>query len=150
MIVVNPARRMWRVIEPLHAVLYYAPEAFDEAKQLGYAVDTRWPSHFAWRAAPLGPAEVFASRGWTPAEWDEARRTLIVRGRLDPDGAPTPAGADARAALENHTDELAAAPWRELGPATGRFAQPAGPLAARIAASGLLPKQSALGMGASS
>jgi hypothetical protein len=50
------ARQLWQLLEPLHAVLYYAPEAFDEAAALGYAVDTRWPSYFAWRSAPLGPA----------------------------------------------------------------------------------------------
>lgn len=49
-------RQMWHLLEPLHAVLYYAPEAFDEASALGYAVDERWPSYFAWRAAPLGEA----------------------------------------------------------------------------------------------
>jgi GNAT superfamily N-acetyltransferase len=49
-------RRMWHQLEPLHAVLYYAPEAFEEAEDLGYAVTTRWPSYFAWRLAPLGAA----------------------------------------------------------------------------------------------
>jgi Helix-turn-helix family len=54
----NPglARRMWHQLEPIHAVFYYAPEVFAEAAGLGYAVDTRWPSYFAWRAAPFGPA----------------------------------------------------------------------------------------------
>ncbi|MEU1365602.1 hypothetical protein ABZ454_05640 [Streptomyces sp. NPDC005803] len=49
-------RQMWHLLEPLHAVLYYAPEAYEEASALGYAVDVRWPSYFAWRAAPLGEA----------------------------------------------------------------------------------------------
>ncbi|MFF0076692.1 hypothetical protein [Streptomyces sp. NPDC005494] len=49
-------RRMWHLLEPLHAVVYYAPEAFEEAGALGYATDERWPSYFAWRAAPLGAA----------------------------------------------------------------------------------------------
>ncbi|WP_185923755.1 SCO6745 family protein [Streptomyces sp. WAC05374] len=48
-------RQMWHLLEPLHAVLYYAPETFEEAAALGYATDERWPSYFAWRAAPLGP-----------------------------------------------------------------------------------------------
>lgn len=47
-------RQMWHLLEPLHAVLYYAPESFEEAAALGLAVDERWPSYFAWRAAPLG------------------------------------------------------------------------------------------------
>lgn len=48
-------RRLWHLLEPLHAVLYYAPEAFDEAAALGYATEERWPSYFPFRAAPLGP-----------------------------------------------------------------------------------------------
>lgn len=48
-------RQMWHLLEPLHAVLYYAPEALEEAAALGYATEERWPSYFAWRAAPLGP-----------------------------------------------------------------------------------------------
>jgi len=47
---------MWHHLEPVHAVFYYAPDVFAEAAALGYAVDTRWPSYFAWRAAPLGAA----------------------------------------------------------------------------------------------
>ncbi|MFB7588253.1 hypothetical protein [Streptomyces sp. NPDC056169] len=52
---------MWHLLEPLHALLYYAPEAFDEAAALGYDTAERWPSYFAWRSAPLGapgPARV--------------------------------------------------------------------------------------------
>ncbi|MFE7584194.1 hypothetical protein ACFU5Y_21855 [Streptomyces gardneri] len=47
---------MWHLLEPLHALLYYAPEAFDEAAALGYDTAERWPSYFAWRSAPLGSA----------------------------------------------------------------------------------------------
>jgi hypothetical protein len=50
------ARRMWHQLEPIHAVFWYAPEVFEEAAALGYAVATRWPSYFAWRLAPLGAA----------------------------------------------------------------------------------------------
>ncbi|MFE6062350.1 hypothetical protein [Streptomyces sp. NPDC056431] len=52
---------MWHLLEPLHALLYYAPEAFDEAAALGFDTAERWPSYFAWRSAPLGapgPARV--------------------------------------------------------------------------------------------
>ncbi|RSS51609.1 SCO6745 family protein [Streptomyces sp. WAC01280] len=45
---------MWHLLEPLHALLYYAPEAFGEAAALGYDTVERWPSYFAWRSAPLG------------------------------------------------------------------------------------------------
>ncbi|MEV5853230.1 SCO6745 family protein [Streptomyces anulatus] len=47
-------RQMWHLLEPLHAVLYYAPEVFAEAAALGYDVEGRWASYFAWRAAPSG------------------------------------------------------------------------------------------------
>ena len=48
------ARRMWHHLEPVHAVFWYAPQVFAEAASLGYDVQTRWPSYFAWRLAPLG------------------------------------------------------------------------------------------------
>jgi hypothetical protein len=47
---------MWHQLEPVHAMFWYAPEVFDEAGALGYDVSARWPSYFAWRAAPLGQA----------------------------------------------------------------------------------------------
>ncbi|BDM72297.1 hypothetical protein HEK616_57840 [Streptomyces nigrescens] len=50
------ARRMWHLLEPLHAMLYVAPEARQVAADLGYDVASRWPSYFAWRTAPLGAA----------------------------------------------------------------------------------------------
>ncbi len=50
------ARRMWHLLEPLHAALYFAPEARQVAADLGYDVGSRWPSYFAWRTAPLGAA----------------------------------------------------------------------------------------------
>ncbi|HEY9332476.1 MAG TPA: hypothetical protein VIS09_30245, partial [Streptomyces sp.] len=88
-------RQMWHLLEPLHAVLYYAPEAFEEAAALGYAVDERWPSYFAWRAAPLGEAgagrvaETFYSfspamvDAYVPAVWSVASpdAVLTARGR---------------------------------------------------------------------
>lgn len=47
-------RQLWHLLEPLHAVLYYAPEVFEEAAGLGYRTEERWPSYFPYRAAPLG------------------------------------------------------------------------------------------------
>jgi hypothetical protein len=47
-------RRLWHLLEPLHAEQYYAPEAFEEAAALGYGTEERWPSYFPYRAAPLG------------------------------------------------------------------------------------------------
>ncbi|MGF1340578.1 SCO6745 family protein [Streptomyces flavovirens] len=278
-------RRMWHLLEPLHAVFYYAPEVFEEAADLGYATDERWPSYFAWRAAPLGavgadrvtevfhsfspatvaehipagwdvaapgavldarvravdrayralfgdrvdgpefaeaaalarraaeaadttgrplaganaalpwsdaphlvfwqaatilrehrgdghvaalvaagldpveslvsfaaigaaPPEVFASRGWSGAEWDAARERLAARGLLEADGTATDAGRALRAEVERRTDESAAGPWAVLG-AEGRerLADLLGPLWVAALGSGLLPSETTLGIG---
>jgi hypothetical protein len=50
------ARQMWHQIEPVHATLYFAPQAFEVASSIGYDIESRWPSYFAWRSAPLGRA----------------------------------------------------------------------------------------------
>lgn len=49
-------RQVWHLLEPVHALVYCAPEVFEEFAELGYEVDTRWPSYFALRSAPLGAA----------------------------------------------------------------------------------------------
>jgi len=54
-------------------------------------------------------------RGWSAAEWDEARLRLVSRGLLDERGLCTDQGHDCRAAIEAHTDRLAAEPLRRLG-----------------------------------
>ncbi|MFG2900358.1 hypothetical protein ACGFZH_25140 [Streptomyces zaomyceticus] len=85
---------MWHLLEPLHALLYYGPEAFDEAAALGYDTAERWPSYFAWRAAPLGPAgpdrvaETFYSFSpamvarYVPAVWETAAPADVLAARL--------------------------------------------------------------------
>jgi hypothetical protein len=48
------ARSMWTLFEPIHAVIYFAPEArsaFERAGLRGF-----WRGYFAGRAAPLGAA----------------------------------------------------------------------------------------------
>ncbi|MFD3480926.1 hypothetical protein [Streptomyces sp. NPDC058695] len=87
-------RQMWHLVEPLHAVLYYAPEAFEEAAGLGFRTDERWPSYFAWRAAPLGAAgptrvaSAFYSFNpdmvaeHVPAAWRTAAPDAVLAGRL--------------------------------------------------------------------
>ena len=89
------ARRMWHQLEPIHAVFWYATEVFEEAAGLGYDTQTRWPSYFAWRLAPLGVAgpRLAASACYSfspdmvaahvPAAWAVAspQRILAVRER---------------------------------------------------------------------
>ncbi|WP_329300104.1 hypothetical protein OG410_18020 [Streptomyces sp. NBC_00659] len=278
-------RRLWHLLEPLHAVLYYAPEAFEEAAALGYGTEERWPSYFPYRAAPLGavggrrvasafysfsprmvdehigsawrtasPEQVlaareravdrayrailggrvdspelaeaaalarraadaadaagrqlaaanaelpwpkaphlqlwhaatilrehrgdghlaallvggldpveslvsfaaigaasverFESRGWSPREWAAARGRLAARGLVDEDGIATEAGRELRRRVEDHTDRLAAAPWRSLGPdAVSRLADLLGEFWVAVLGSGLLPSETTLGIG---
>jgi hypothetical protein len=47
------ARLLWRLIEPVHAVTYFAPEAIGEFRVAGYR--GFWMGYFGGRAAPLGP-----------------------------------------------------------------------------------------------
>jgi hypothetical protein len=274
-------RQLWQLLEPIHAIVYYAPEVFEEFAALGYDVDTRWPSYFALRSAPLGspsaelvaatfysfnpkmvaehvptivrsgdilaarlrgvdralrrllgdridsqqlaeaaslartvaeaadtvgrplaaanaslrwpsephlvlwqaatiirehrgdghiaalltagldgaealvsfaavgaaPVEVFASRQWSDEEWAAARARLVQRGWLEAEGTATAVGKEGRDAVEKLTDQLAAAPWRAIGPRAGRLAQLAGPVTMTIVQSGLLPARSTLGIG---
>ncbi|WP_328606793.1 hypothetical protein OG943_44035 [Amycolatopsis sp. NBC_00345] len=47
------ARRFWVALEPVHAVVYFAPEPAAAAKDVG--LRGWWMGYFAGRAAPLGP-----------------------------------------------------------------------------------------------
>jgi hypothetical protein len=62
-------------------------------------------------------ATLQAARGWSDEAWDAAARRLAGRGWLDDEGVLTPAGRDARWAIETVTDMSAAGPWDRLGPA---------------------------------
>ncbi|MEU9949836.1 hypothetical protein [Streptomyces sp. NPDC047939] len=143
-------RQMWHLLEPLHAVLYYAPEAFEEAAALGYAVDERWPSYFAWRAAPLGEegagagrvAETFYSFSpamvdeYVPAVWSVASpdAVLAARGRavdrayrtILGEAATAPDTAEA-AALVRRVAEAADTAGRPLAAANAALPWPDAP-----------------------
>jgi hypothetical protein len=125
-------RQMWRLLEPVHAVLYYAPEVSARAAALGYDVRTRWPSYFAWRAAPLGAvgpelvAATFYSfspavvREHVPAAWDVAKPDDVLAARLEAvDAALRPLVGD-----RDLTEAAALA--RRLVDATGTAARPLG------------------------
>ncbi len=49
---VAPARRLWQLIEPIHAVAYFGPGYTDALKGLG--LRGFWMCYFAGRAAPMG------------------------------------------------------------------------------------------------
>ncbi|WP_328929257.1 hypothetical protein OG429_34955 [Streptomyces sp. NBC_00190] len=106
-------RQLWQLLEPVHALVYFAPESYEEAAGLGYATDERWPMYFAFRAAPLGPADAelvnalfysfnpgmvrrYVARSWQPAPparvlaaraaaTDRALRSLLGERTASPD-----------------------------------------------------------------
>jgi len=86
------SRRMWRVTEPFHAIVYFAPEtraAFDAAGLKGY-----WMGYFASRSAAMGPVppEVVVAtfynfhpdmvRRAIPDAWSFATPTAVLDARL--------------------------------------------------------------------
>lgn len=120
---VPSARDAWRLLEPLHAVVYFSPEplaALDAAGYRGF-----WMGYFAGRAAPLGAvgAEVVHAAFYNfsfervakavPAAWDFAPPEAALEARQ----------AGAVAALRRHLAGLAD------GPGVARAAE----LAARAA-----------------
>jgi hypothetical protein len=89
----TPARALWTLFEPLHAVTYFAPEgraAFEAAGLRGF-----WRGYFASRSAPLGtaPAAVtialysnFAPRmveRAIPSVWELASPAQALAARLE-------------------------------------------------------------------
>ncbi|WP_395297007.1 hypothetical protein ACF9IK_28890 [Kitasatospora hibisci] len=71
---VHPARALWWLFEPVHAITYFAPEAraaFEAAGLRG-----GWRGYFAGRAAPLGPVDappvVAAFFGFAPGMVERA------------------------------------------------------------------------------
>lgn len=101
----------------------------------------------SFAAIGAAPEEVFASRGWTAAEWSAARDRLAARGWIDAAGNATERGRDGRDEIEWRTDRLADAPWRALGPGRAhRLADLTGPLLGAAFESGLMPLQSTLGI----
>lgn len=88
---------MWQLLEPLHAVTYFAPEARAAADAIG--MRGFWMGYFAMRAAPLGPVGpdvvTAAFHGFHPARvrralpdaWTFATPSSVLRARLEGAGA---------------------------------------------------------------
>jgi hypothetical protein len=84
------------------------------------------------------PAEVLqSSRARTDEEWAAAVDRLQQRHWLDPEGRLTELGRSARQSIEDRTDQLAVAPWLELGrPGCDRLRELVRPLSRAIVESG--------------
>jgi hypothetical protein len=68
------ARRLWEAVEPIHAIVYFAPEPAEAARRVG--LRGFWMAYFAGRAAPLGPVPsapvVAMTYGFAPAMVERA------------------------------------------------------------------------------
>ncbi|MGQ0845396.1 MAG: SCO6745 family protein [Sporichthyaceae bacterium] len=85
-------RRMWQALEPVHAVVYFAPESRAATDALG--AKGGWMSYFALRAAPLGPVSADLVRATfygfapdrvqraVPAAWQAASPEGYLAARL--------------------------------------------------------------------
>jgi hypothetical protein len=134
---------MWTLFEPLHAVIYFAPEgrtAFEAAGLRGF-----WRGYFASRSAPLGlaPAAVsislfasFAPRmveRAIPSIWELASPEVALAARVDGSAAALDRlldGADVREAASLLQSVAASAPTsgRALGAANAALPWPTEPL----------------------
>jgi hypothetical protein len=95
----------------------------------------------SFAAIGAAPAEVFASRGWSAAEWSAARDRLTARGWIDAEGKATERGREGRDEIEWRTDRLADAPWRALGADRAeRLAELTGPSSAPPSSPGCSPR----------
>jgi hypothetical protein len=101
----------------------------------------------SFAAIGAAPADVFASRSWTAAQWSAAQERLAARGWVDAAGNATDRGRDGRDEIEWRTDRLADGPWQALGgDRAQRLIELIGPLLGAAFESGLLPAQSTLGI----
>lgn len=87
-----------------------------------------------------------ASRGWSEEEWRTAAMRLRERGWLDDNGRPTPAGTEARDAIEAATDRLAAPMVAALGTRVVELVEALRPLAERIMSAGAVPTLNNMGL----
>jgi hypothetical protein len=107
----SPARQLWAAVEPLHAVVYFAPETAAAAKEVG--LRGYWMGYFAGRLAPLGPIGPSAATsmlfGFAPAmvaralpdAWSFASPADVLGARL------SSVEAALRRAVGSDHDELA-------------------------------------------
>jgi len=88
-----------------------------------------------------------AAPGWDDDAWGAAASALVDRGWLHDDGTPTATGTAARLEIEDATDRLAAEPWTRLGDeGIDALRSLLRPLAAAVAAAGVVPVPNPIGL----
>ena len=83
----DTARRLHRLVEPIHLVTYFSDEPTDALMALG--LRNYWDGYFAGRAAPLGrvPAEVVDAVFYNFADGEVARHIPRVWDKATPEAA---------------------------------------------------------------
>ncbi|MDQ4111678.1 MAG: hypothetical protein M3306_11345 [Actinomycetota bacterium] len=101
------ARRLWKLLEPIHAVGYFSPEPIALLKEAGYR--GYWMGYFAARSAPLGavPAEVVHAVFYNFAFSHVSRALPDAWGFAPPEAAHEARRSGAVAALRRHLGPLA-------------------------------------------
>jgi hypothetical protein len=106
----STARRMHRLMEPIHMVTYLSDEPTDALMALGHR--NYWDGYFAGRAAPLGrvPAEVVHAIFYNFADGEVARHIPRVWDTATPEAALAARERGSVAALRRILGDLADAP----------------------------------------
>lgn len=104
------ARRLHRLVEPVHLVTYFADEPTDELMALGHR--NVWDAYFAGRAAPLGrvPAQVVHAIFYNFADGEVARHIPRVWDTATPEAALAARERGSVAALRRILGDLADGP----------------------------------------
>ena len=104
------ARRLYRLVEPVHLVTYFSGEPTDALMALGYR--NYWDGYFAGRAAPLGrvPAEVVHAIFYNFADGEVCRHIPRVWDTATPEDALAARERGSAAALRRILGDLADAP----------------------------------------
>jgi hypothetical protein len=104
------ARRMHRLVEPIHLVTYFSAEPTDALMALGHR--NYWDGYFAGRAAPLGrvPAEVVHAIFYNFAAGEVSRHIPRVWDTATPEDALAARERGSVAALRRILGDLADTP----------------------------------------
>jgi hypothetical protein len=104
------ARRLHRLVEPIHGVTYFSDEPTDALMALGHR--SYWDGYFAGRAAPLGrvPAEVVHAIFYNFADGEVSRHIPRVWATASPEDALAARKRGSVAALKRILGDLAGAP----------------------------------------
>src|SRR5215475_12025373 len=104
------ARRLYRLVEPIHLVTYFSREPTDALMALGFS--NYWDGYFAGRAAPLGrvPAEVVHAAFYSFANGEVARHIPKVWDTTTPAAAHAAREQGCVAALRRILGDLTGTP----------------------------------------